>query len=130
MPGKPKYTDSDLPKFQAKIDAYFEDCQKRETLPSIPGLAFCLGYATRQSLNELVARDNNPLLKDATLRAKLCIETLLNERTMERYTKNITGPIFALKALYSYQDKKQVELIGKVETIRLPDKVEEGAPLE
>ena len=97
---------------QAAIDQYFEDCRGRPLLdecgdprldkhgnpiivgahpPTVTGLAYALGFSSRQSLLNYQGRKQ---FVDAVTRAKLYIESYTEERLFDR--DGVNGAKFSL----------------------------------
>jgi hypothetical protein len=112
--GKPAINNpDDSDAIKAKIDAYFDECEDCEHRPTYCGLAYHLGYASRQSIWENAHSDSNISLplKRALLRIEEIYERMLG-------SNSCTGAIFALKNR-GWTDKQLVEHTG-----------EDGGPLE
>lgn len=92
-PGKPPINDpDDAAAIQKKIDAYFGECEDKETRPTYCGLALALDYDSRQRLWEH-ARAGEKIsgpIRSAMLRIEERYEAMLGITTS-------AGPIFALK---------------------------------
>jgi hypothetical protein len=96
MGDKPKYN---LKELQEKIDLYFESNPKK---PTVTGLAYFLGFDSRQSLYDYKEREESSYtIKKAVLR----IESLHEENL---YGNNSSGSIFWLKNR-DWSDKQQIE---------------------
>lgn len=104
---KPINDSDDVAGIQLKIDDYFNRCEELEHRPTYCGLAYHLGYSSRQSLWENAISD-----KPISLPIKRAM--LLIEGTYERMLGNSspTGAIFALKNR-GWADKQEVELSGR-----------------
>ena len=123
--GRPKAYDSPE-KMQKIIDDYFEECQGellldkegqpkltkydepiyiKQTPPSIAGLAFALGFTSRQSL--LNYQDDEKFM-DIIKRAKLRIEIYNNSRLYDK--EGVQGAKFNLTVNYGYIDKTETDL--------------------
>ena len=90
---------------QAKIDAYFDDCDATETPYTITGLAYAL--ETYRSL--LCQYEDKEQFSDVVKRAKLRVENFAEKRL---YTGQPTGPIFALKN-FGWSDTQNVNMGGQ-----------------
>lgn len=86
---------------QRMIDAYF----RTEKIPSIPGLAYHLGFADKKSLMDYEAKEE---FWFPIKRAKLRIEAF-NAKELHREKGNITGIIFTLKNL-GWKDQQDIDL--------------------
>lgn len=94
---KPKYTVDEL---QDKIDEYFASNPEK---PTVTGLAYFLGFESRQSLYDYKERDKSSYtIKKAVLR----IESKHEERLYESAS---TGSIFWLKNR-DWKDKTETDL--------------------
>ena len=85
--GRPAlYTDPEL--FEAKIEQYFDQCEEKGRIPTVAGLAFELGFVSRQSLLDYEKRDG---FSCAVQRARLRIEIDRSERLVskEAYTPGL-----------------------------------------
>jgi hypothetical protein len=91
--------------FKAKSEEYFDICIEREEAPTIAGLAFHLGFSSRQSLHDY-AKD--PEYKNELERARLFIEAWVSKRVLDRDTFT-AGQIFYLKSVFGYEDKQSVD---------------------
>lgn len=86
---------------QKKIDDYFTI----EKVPTIPGLAYHLGFASKQSLIDNEAKQ---VFSFPIKRAKLRIEAF-NAKELHRKEGSVTGIIFTLKNL-GWKDQQDVDL--------------------
>jgi hypothetical protein len=98
MAGQPaKYKTPE--ELQAAIDAYFDmpNCPN-----TITGLAYYLGFADRQSLNDYQERpEYSFIIKRARARVEMAYEEKLSSNT-------VTGAIFALKNM-GWKDKTEID---------------------
>lgn len=95
----PFYDSAD--EMQAKIDDYFNI----EKIPTIPGLAYHLGFADKKSLLDYEAKEE---FWYSIKRAKLRVEAF-NAKELHREKGNITGIIFTLKNL-GWKDQQDIDL--------------------
>lgn len=110
---------------QNKIDKYFnEGCKKKKKpikigndvkmieveIPTISGLAYFLGFESRQSFYDY---ENRPNFSYTIKRARLFIEKEYEEQLHEG---NVTGAIFALKNM-GWVDAKQIDLQDKRKSV-------------
>lgn len=102
---------------QSKIDAYYESCQDKEMPadedhlegwqyygehPTITGLAYFLGFESRQSFYDYEEREEfSYTIKRARLRIESNYEQAL-------FGKNQAGPIFALKN-FGWKDTQEIK---------------------
>ena len=100
--GRPRiYNDPE--DFDAACEAYFAECEQKQTKPLLSGLAFYLGFADRSSLYEYRDRpEYSYSVKRAVMRVEMGYEAALQ-------TNNVTGSIFALKNL-GWKDKTEQEV--------------------
>jgi DnaJ-class molecular chaperone len=96
---EPFYKSSE--EMQDRIDAYFES----DKIPSVPGLAYSLGFASKQSLLEYEAKED---FYFPIKRAKLRIETF-NAQQLHRKEGSVTGVIFTLKNM-GWSDKQDLDV--------------------
>ena len=85
--GRPRVWDH--PEEMAKAaERYFADCEERDRIPTIAGLAFHLGFASRQSLYDY-AKDER--FSDTVSRVRLLIEADRSERLVskDKYTPGL-----------------------------------------
>lgn len=102
MAGQPPYYKSPE-ELQTAIDAYFDDPECPNT---ITGLAYFLGFADRQSLNDYQERpEYSFIVKRARSRVEMAYEAKLSGQS-------VTGAIFALKNM-GWADKSE-------QTINMP----------
>jgi hypothetical protein len=86
---------------QKWIDDYFN----KEKIPTIPGLAYHLGFADKKSLIDYEGKQD---FLFPVKRAKLKIEAF-NAKELHREKGNITGVIFTLKNL-GWKDAQDIDL--------------------
>jgi hypothetical protein len=83
---------------ESAIQAYFDEMSKTNGIITISGLAYFLGFVSRQSIYDYKERDAfSYILKRATLFVESCYESKLSGTTP-------TGAIFALKNM-GWKDK-------------------------
>lgn len=85
--GRPRmYEDSE--EFAADAEAYFDKCEADDRIPTIAGLAYHLGFASRQSLYDY-AEDTR--FSDTISRVRLLIEADRSERLVskDKYTPGL-----------------------------------------
>jgi hypothetical protein len=115
MAGQPPYykTPEEL---QTKIDAYFDDDKCPNT---ITGLAYFLGFADRQSLNDYEERpEYSFIIKRARTRVEMAYELKLSGQS-------VTGAIFALKNM-GWKDKSEIENSGQMNFTWVEEKTYEA----
>jgi hypothetical protein len=77
--------------------------------PSVAGLAYALGFKSRQSLFDYA---DNPMFMDIIMRAKLRIEIYNNTRLYDK--DGVQGAKFNLTVNYGYIEKQGLEHSGEV----------------
>ena len=105
--GRPRIIESPE-EFTKRADAYFADCKVEGKRPTVTGLAYNVGLASRQSLCDY---ENKPEFIYTVKRAKLFVEMGYEEALSQ---SNAAGPIFALKN-FEWTDKQQLEHTHKLE---------------
>ena len=128
-PGKPPKYKNAL-ELEDAIDAYFNEGVKLRTvivgkgekarilevpIPTICGLCYYLGFASRQSFYDMEAKKD---LSYTIKRARLFIEKEYEEQLQ---VGNTVGAIFALKNL-GWTDKQDLNVTGEAIVIKLPEK--------
>lgn len=108
---------------QSKIDQYFQEGVKKKTVvigrapnnytleievPTISGLAYYLGFESRQSFYDY---EHRPAFSYTIKKVRLFIEQHYEEMLQ---TGNTVGAIFALKN-FGWKDRQELETDGKVE---------------
>lgn len=104
------YTEDNIDELNANIERYF---QEHET-PGFAGLAYALGFSSRQSLWEYAGREDEISLP--IKRAMLYIEADY-EKSLR--SQHCTGSIFALKNR-GWTDKQEIEHSGEIVYIPEP----------
>lgn len=104
----PKFkTPQDL---QEQVDNFFDDCATNKEKPTISGLAYHLGFESRQSFYDYEKnKEFSYTIKRARLKIELCYEQQLA-------TKWSTGAIFALKN-FGWSDRQEMVHSGEIKTI-------------
>jgi hypothetical protein len=90
---------------QTEIDAYFELIAAGRDNPTITGLAYYLGFASRQSFYDYEQREKFTYI---VKRARLKIESVYEGRL---FYKNPTGAIFGLKNM-GWTDRQEIQHQG------------------
>ena len=90
---------------QPLIDAYFQECDEIAEPYTVPGLAYALGFADKQSLIYYSKKDEFCF---TIKRAKFRIEAQRNKRLVEG-KGNTAGMIFDLKNNFGWTDKQSIE---------------------
>ena len=127
MAGAPQYF-STVEDLDAKINEYFNgDGMRKKTItlkdgetvdipvPTISGLAYFLGFESRQSFYDYEKREG---FSYTIKRARLFIET---EYEMQLSVGNTTGAIFALKNM-GWKDKTETDITTNGQSIAEPPK--------
>ena len=96
--------------FNAKSLEYFDECKALDEAPSIAGLAFHLGFSSKQSIFDY---RKDPEYAHEANRATLFIEAWLNKKAVNKETFT-PGQLFILKSNFGYEDKHQIEHSEKV----------------
>lgn len=97
---KRKYLD---PQFLwSKCKEYFDDCDNKEQSYTIPGLAFYLGFTSRQAIFHYLKRGDN--CAKVIRAAKLKIEAQRNLQVIDSQGA-VAGRIFDLKCNFGYSDQ-------------------------
>lgn len=109
------YTEDNIDELQLKLDCYINLCEEGDETAGFSGLAYYLGFSSRQSLYEYAKRDD--ALSLPIKRALLYIES--DYEKILRH-QSCTGAIFALKNR-GWTDKTEIEHSGDIEyTVTLP----------
>lgn len=113
----PKYDSPE--QMREKLTEYFDECDKKQAIPSIAGMALFLGFADKQSIYDYEKRkvDRDTGYACLLKKARLVIESVLNDSTMSK--SSATGAIFRLKCNYGYKETQVVE--NKEYEIKPPD---------
>lgn len=92
-----------IEELQDAIDSYFDYIELKERKPTISGLAYELGFTSRQSIYDYANREDefSYIIKRAVLYMESIIEEML-------YSPNTTGSIFWLKNR-GWRDKQEIE---------------------
>lgn len=96
--------------FKAKSMEYFDECKALDEAPSIAGLAFHLGFSSKQSIFDY---RKDPEYAHEANRATLFIEAWLNKKAVNKETFT-PGQLFILKSNFGYEDRHQIEHSEKV----------------
>jgi len=86
----------------SKIREYLDSVIVKEDQPTITGLAYYLGFESRQSFYDYEAKEQ---FSYTIKRARLLIEANYEQAL---FSKNPTGPIFALKN-FGWRDKQEID---------------------
>jgi hypothetical protein len=124
-----KYRTAD--EFQEKIDEYFEYCEKKKIPYTVMGLAFALGFNSRQTLSNYEKYDHHKdieeeqkiLIAHTIKKAKLKIEEYLEENLITG--KQVAGTIFNLKNNFGWVDRPNKNRTGQLILIINGVKVED-----
>ena len=93
---------------QVAVDNYFNELEITKKNPTVTGLAYYLGFASRKSLHR--QNDHGEDHADVVDRARLRVEMMYEEKLLSR---ECVGAIFALKN-FGWTDKQEVEHSGTV----------------
>lgn len=103
--GRPPHFDTP-DKLQELVDDYFYQLEQIKESPTITGLAFHLGFASRNSLYDYEGRDEfSGIIKKARLRVEMGYEKKLHGKYPP------IGAIFALKNM-GWSDKQEIKHEG------------------
>ena len=108
--GRPMIYDT-VDKLQDAITEYFKTKEEQEKMPTKTGLAYELGFESRQSIYDYANRGDE--FSYTIKRALLYMESIVEERL---YGPNSTGAIFWLKNV-GWKDKQEVESTIKDYTV-------------
>ena len=98
--GRPRrYPTAEL--LQEAVDQYFYDLHASKKNPTITGLVYHLGFASRKEIERQKAHGDD--YDEVLSRARLRVEMIYEERLMSR---EVVGAIFALKNL-GWTDKQE-----------------------
>lgn len=108
--GNRKFNDPE--KLKKDIEEFFIDCEKRNRVPTVTGLAVALD-TTRETLlqyeNEIIKKLDDNIkheISDAIKRAKVRIHAEYEQALFDR--GKVTGAIFTLKNNYGWADKQEI----------------------
>ena len=96
----PKYDDPEV--MGAIIDLYFQTCDDKEEHYTVPGLAYALGFESRQSFWDY---GQNPIFSYTIKQASLKIENQRVKKGLSGASAAVT--IFDLKNNFGYKDKSE-----------------------
>lgn len=91
--------------FKEKSEEYFDECKAQDEAPSIAGLAFHLGFSSKQSIFDY---RKDPEYAHEANRATLFIEAWLNKKVVNKDTYS-PGQWHILKANFGYEDKQSLD---------------------
>jgi len=100
----PTFESPDL--LQQSIELYFATCKAESNDPTITGLAYAIGFESRQSFYDYELKEE---FAYTIKRARLFVETYY-EKALK--ANNCAGSIFALKN-FGWRDKNETEITGK-----------------
>ena len=120
----------DAKKLQKIIDEWFKECEEKNIIPTVTGLAVALD-SNRQTIidyqnycdskNELKSLDESVKrqISDTIKRAKMKIEAGYEQQLLN--AKNPAGAIFTLKNNYHWKDKQEIEQTNKTITVDIDE---------
>ncbi len=110
---------------QPVINNYFAECDAAGRPYTIPGLAYHLGFSSRQTVWDYGKRKE---FADTINRARLAVENQRAEMLVDPARKNTNGVQFDLVNNFGYTNKKDVAVTGELSEriIRLPAKRSES----
>lgn len=91
--------------FKDKSKEYFDECIAKDEAPTEAGLAFHLGFATRQSVRDY---STDPDYINEYKRARLFIEAWVSKKVLSKESFT-PGQIFYLKSVFGYEDKQSID---------------------
>lgn len=91
--------------FKKKSEEYFDECKAQDEAPSIAGLAFHLGFSSKQSIFDY---RKDPEYAHEANRATLFIEAWLNKKVVNKDTYS-PGQWHILKSNFGYEDKRSLD---------------------
>jgi len=91
--------------FKERAKEYFDECNALDEAPSIAGLAYHLGFSSKQSIFDY---RKDPEYKHEANRATLFIEAWLNKKVANKDTYS-PGQWHILKANFGYEDKQSLD---------------------
>lgn len=108
---------------QEVADKYFAECDKGKKRPTITGLAYSLGFESRQSFYDYEDRNEfSYIIK----RLRLKVETGYEEALS---LNNCTGAIFALKNM-GWKDKTEQDLKVEGGVVMIGVRSQDNTPIE
>lgn len=106
-----KYDSAD--EMQKVIEDYFQKMTEEKGLVTVSGLAYELGFESRQSMYDYKENaEFSYIIKRALLFVEMCYEMRVNGN-------NAAGPIFVLKNM-GWKDKQETELSGGLSLDKKP----------
>jgi len=119
MAGRPpKYESPE--ELEKAVELYFSECEEKDEVPLLSGLALSLGFASRQSLWDYAKKEQFSYILE---HAKLVCEHELNLRGLTNKVNSNMAKM-NLASSYGFSDKQQVEHSGRQEIVYL-DKQDE-----
>ena len=104
---------------QILIGAYFKECEEKQVPTTVPGLAYALGFVSRQSLWDY---SKKKAFSYTLKRAKVYIEA---ERNIMLLTEqNAAGKIFDLKNNFEWIDSQNLNVNDVTKPKRTPEEIE------
>ena len=119
MPPAPLFDDP--LKMEAKIDQYFDLVEEKGKVPTVPGLCFHLGFASRQSFLDY---EKKAAFSCTIKKARLRIECDRTERLVSSGTPT-AGLIFDLVNNHGYKNPQHVKHSGDDDPEAKPMKVQQ-----
>jgi hypothetical protein len=110
--GRPRIHES-VDEMQKVIESYFQRMTDEKGLVTVSGLAYELGFESRQSMYDYKENaEFSYTIKRALLFVEMCYELRANGT-------NVAGPIFVLKNM-GWKDKTETEFSGGVDLGKKP----------
>ena len=101
---------------EAAIKGYFEQCKADNKPPTIAGMAYHLGFESRQSMYDYENRDK--AYSYVVKKARTYMESLLAEKA-QTGQGSIPGVIFTLKAMHGWQETQSIQ-VDVNQTVSVP----------
>ncbi len=113
---------------QKRIEDYFLNCITNDKAPTLAGLTLSIGFASQSWIQSYPKRSKG--FRWVVSRAKDYIEDEINQRLLDKTTKNSNGAFRYLSAVFKYTEKAETKHTGNgPRTIMYPVKATVGAPI-
>lgn len=103
------YRKIDVRTLKKKIEDYYIECEERKVPLTFTGLALALGITRTTLLNYSKDEEYSEIVLEAKARVEKSMEEMLLSGK-----GSATGIIFALKNNYSWKDRQEVDVQGKM----------------
>lgn len=101
--GRPRLYDDPI-FFEEKVEAYFDECEKKDKPPTVAGISYHLGFEDKESFSRYAQYEG---FSRTVKKARLRIEAAKNEMLFSR-DYSTAGVIFDLKNNHGWADKVEV----------------------